>query len=271
MSTPLVSVLITTYNYGRFVEEAIESVLSQDFPCDQLEILVIDDGSTDDTSERVKKYGLRIRYFYKPNGGQAAALNYGIARACGEIVALLDADDLFMPGKVKRIAETFEKDPGLGMVYHRLLEWNAQTDERRERSFSPISGDLHKVPDRFLSYTSEPAACVSFRRSALTRLLPIPEDIRMLGDCYLVTLMPFLTPILAIPEFLALYRIHGSNNYGAGERELPLEVQKRRLHMWGIATNAMCEWLDKNGVKRQAPVRAFLCGGSSRLTLITLQ
>ena len=53
MSTPLVSVLIATYNYGRFVEEAIESVLSQDFPCDQLEILVIDDGSTDDTSERV--------------------------------------------------------------------------------------------------------------------------------------------------------------------------------------------------------------------------
>jgi glycosyltransferase involved in cell wall biosynthesis len=258
MREPVVSVLITTYNYGRFVGEAIESVLSQDFPPDRFEILVVDDGSTDDTQERVKKYSERIRYFYKPNGGQAAALNYGIARACGEIVALLDADDLFMPGKVKRIAETFEKDAGLGMVYHRLLEWYAQTDERRERSFSPISGDLLKAPDRFLSYASEPASCVSFRRSVLTRLLPIPEEIRMLGDCYLVTLTPFLSPILAIPEFLALYRIHGSNSYGADERDLSLEVHKRRLRMWRVATDAMCEWLSNNGIKLRAPERAFL-------------
>jgi glycosyltransferase involved in cell wall biosynthesis len=258
MRAPVVSVLITTFNYGRFIGEAIESVLSQDFPLDRLEILVIDDGSTDDTEERVKKYSSHIRYFYKPNGGQAAALNYGIARAGGEIVALLDADDLFLPGKMKRIVDAFEKDPGLGMVYHRLLEWYAETDERRERSFSPISGDLHKVPDRFLSYVSEPASCVSFRRSALKPLLPIPEQIRMLGDCYLVTLVPFLTPILAIPEFLALYRIHGSNNYGANERDLSLEVQKRRLHMWRVATDAMCEWLDTNDIKLRAPERAFL-------------
>src|SRR5215831_667914 len=105
MSLPLISVLITTHNYGRFIEEAIESVLSQDFPSDQVEILVVDDGSTDDTPERVKKYGLRIRYLYKPNGGQASALNFGIARACGEFIALLDADDLFLPGKLRRIIQ----------------------------------------------------------------------------------------------------------------------------------------------------------------------
>ena len=81
MREPAVSVLITTYNHGRFVGEAIESLLSQDFPPDRFEIPVVDDGSTDDTQERVKKYGERIRYFYRPNGGQAAALNYGIARA----------------------------------------------------------------------------------------------------------------------------------------------------------------------------------------------
>jgi glycosyltransferase involved in cell wall biosynthesis len=258
MSELIITVLITTHNYGRFIEEAIASVLSQDFPLSQVEVLVVDDGSTDDTQERLKEYGSRIRYFYKPNGGQAAALNYGIARASGEIVAFLDADDLFLPGKLKCVVDAFQKNPALGMVYHRLLEWHVQTDERRERTFAAISGDIHKIPDQFISYVSEPASCVSFRRSALKPLLPIPEDIRMLGDCYLVTLIPFLTPILAVPEFLALYRIHGSNNYGADERELPLEVQKRRLHMWGIVTNAMCEWLDKNGVKRQAPERAFL-------------
>jgi glycosyltransferase involved in cell wall biosynthesis len=233
--------------------------LSQDFPLDQLEILVVDDGSTDDTQERVKKYGSRIRYFYKPNGGQASALNFGIARACGEIVALLDADDLFLPGKLTRIANAFQQDPAIGMVYHRLLEWYVQTGERRERSFSAISGDIHKVPDRFLSYVTQPTSCISFRRRALNPLLPIPARILMLADCYLVALIPFLTPILAIPEFFALYRIHGRNNYAADEAKASLEVRKDRLQMWQVVIDAMCKWLGNNGyTRKQAPVRNFL-------------
>jgi glycosyltransferase involved in cell wall biosynthesis len=258
MGLPLVSVLITAHNYGRFIEEAIESAMSQDYPGDRMELVVVDDGSTDDTAERVRKYGAKVRYFCKPNGGQASALNLGLAEARGEIVALLDADDLFLPGKLKRIVDAFRQDPALGMVYHRLLEWYERTGERRERSFYAISGDIHKAPDRFLSYVAEPASCVSFRRSALNPLLPIPESIRMLGDCYLVTLIPFVAPILAIPEFLALYRIHGDNNYGADEREVPLEVRKRRLRMWRVVTDAMCNWLDDNGYPRRAPERAFL-------------
>ncbi len=69
MSQPIITVLIDTYNYGCFIEQAIESVLSQDSRRDLIEILVMDDGSTDDTSERIKKYGPRFRYLYKPNGG----------------------------------------------------------------------------------------------------------------------------------------------------------------------------------------------------------
>ena len=85
MSLPFITVIIDTYNYGHFVEEAIDSVLSQNFPADRMEVLVIDDGSTDDTSERVKKYGERIRYFQKENGGQASAFNFGFSRSRGEI------------------------------------------------------------------------------------------------------------------------------------------------------------------------------------------
>src|SRR5262249_21648517 len=93
MTSPFITILITTYNYGPFIEQAIDSVLSQAFPADQLEILVVDDGSMDDTSQRIQKYGDRIRYLPKPNGGQASALNFGFAHARGEIVCLLDADD----------------------------------------------------------------------------------------------------------------------------------------------------------------------------------
>src|SRR5882757_4359162 len=113
---PLVTALIDTYNYGRFVEEAIDSVLAQDYPNDRLEILVVDDGSTDDTAERVRKYGSRIRYIHKPNGGQASAFNFGFERARGDIIAFLDADDYWLPGKLSRVADAFEQNPSVGLV-----------------------------------------------------------------------------------------------------------------------------------------------------------
>jgi len=150
MTAPFITVLITTYNYGRFVEQAIDSVFSQDYPLDKIQILIVDDGSTDDTFERVKKYGCRIDYLYKPNGGQASALNLGFANARGEIVALLDADDLFESLKLARIADAFQQDPALGMVYHRTREWRVETNQYREYEFIAISGDISMAEARAL-------------------------------------------------------------------------------------------------------------------------
>src|SRR5258706_16058937 len=104
MRMPVVTVLITTYNYGRFLEEAIESVVSQDYPQDRVQIVVVDDGSPDDTAEGVKRYESRIEHFYQANGGQASPLDLGMAKARGEIVALLDAGDLVRPGEVAPLA-----------------------------------------------------------------------------------------------------------------------------------------------------------------------
>ena len=141
---PVITVLIDAYNYGRFIEQAIESVLSQDFAMEQVEILVVDDGSTDDTAERVKKYGGAIRYLRKENGGQASAFNLGFAEARGEFVFTLDADDYFLPGKLRRVMEEFEKHPELGMIYHRLMELDDKSGKLREArfAFSLISGFL---------------------------------------------------------------------------------------------------------------------------------
>ena len=80
MSNPFVSVLIDTYNHERFIEQAIVSVLEQDFPSSQMEIIVVDDGSTDRTAEIVRKFESRVRLLRKPNGGQASAFNTGISR-----------------------------------------------------------------------------------------------------------------------------------------------------------------------------------------------
>jgi glycosyltransferase involved in cell wall biosynthesis len=258
MSLPVISVVITTYNYGRFVEECIDSVLAQDYPSERVEVIVVDDGSTDDTAERVKRYGTRIQYLRQENGGQASALNAGFAKARGEIVSLLDADDYFLPGKLARLAELFAGDPALGMVYHPFLEFDMQTGERRTSQFPLVSGSPFENPEKFLWYAGY-GTCVSFRRKFLNRLLPIPEEIRMLADGYLGSLIVFVAPIMAVPECLSAYRFHGKNSYYVDENRMSTESRKYRLRLFQTVFKAMRRWLADNGYKkRELAVRAFL-------------
>ncbi len=258
MAPPVISVLITAYNYGRFIEESVDSVLSQDFPPDQLEVVVVDDGSTDDTAQRLQKYDSRVRYFHQPNGGQASALNLGFAHARGEIISLLDGDDFFFPGKLARVAEAFLRDPALGMVYHPMLGWNVQTDERKPTQYPLISGSPSQNGAEFFWYQG-PGTCASFRRKFLDRLLPIPEQIRMLADDYPGWLIVFIAPILALPECLSAYRVHGKNSFQIDETQTPVETTKYKLRLWQIVIDAKRKWLADNGFSReQLEVRAFL-------------
>jgi len=104
-----VSVLIDTYNHERFIEKAVSSVLEQDFPASAREVIVIDDGSTDSTPEIVRKFEPQVRYLRKSNGGQASAFNAGIPECNGEVIAFLDGDDYWMPGKLSRVVDVLEK------------------------------------------------------------------------------------------------------------------------------------------------------------------
>lgn len=110
-----VSVVIPSYNSARYVVAAVESVLAQTFR--DFEILVIDDGSTDETKEVLKKYGDVVRYLYKPNGGVSKARNYGIEKARGKYVAFLDADDLWMPEKLEKQVALLESNADAGLSY----------------------------------------------------------------------------------------------------------------------------------------------------------
>src|ERR1700678_1027836 len=98
---PKVTVLIDTYNHERFIEEAIVSVLEQDFPRSEVDILVVDDGSTDRTPEIVRKFEPHVRLLRKANGGQASAFNVGIPEARGEIVAFFYRGDLWGGGETR--------------------------------------------------------------------------------------------------------------------------------------------------------------------------
>ncbi len=106
---PLVSVIIPTYNRGWIVKEAIDSVLAQDY--ENFELIVVDDGSTDNTAQLLQGYGRNLTVISQPNCGVSAARNRGIAAAAGQLVALLDSDDLWLPGKLSRQVAFFEAHP----------------------------------------------------------------------------------------------------------------------------------------------------------------
>jgi glycosyltransferase involved in cell wall biosynthesis len=246
MRTPRVSVWIDTYNYGRCVEEAIESVLAQDFPEAERETLVVDDGSTDDTEERLRKYEGTIMYLRKTNGGQASAFNYGLERARGEIVAFLDADDYWLPGKLTRLAEEFARHPDAGMVYHQIRH-RYEKEGRLEDGTAPlVSGFLPANTADLLRYECLPTSFLAFRRSVLKLLLPIPEELKIMADAHLSRLVVFLAPIVSVPECLAVYRLHGNNLFWSSG-----SMDRAREEVRARATIALArggrEWLWQRG------------------------
>ena len=214
MSAPRVTAVITSYNYGRFVAEAIESVLAQGLPPTELEIVVVDDGSTDDTPERIRQFDGRITYVRKPNGGQASALNAGFANAHADIVALLDADDVWLPGKLHRVMAEFDAHPDAVMVQHtRLLCFTETGREERETDFPPVSGKYPMLPEDLLRCGITATSALAYRRSGLGALLPIPEILTGHADSYVSAIAVLKGPVISVNEPLARYRIHGGNLY----------------------------------------------------------
>ena len=250
-ATPRVTAIIDTYNYGRFLEDAVESVLSQDFPPEELEILVVDDGSTDDTAERMKKYAGRVEYCYKANGGQASAFNCGIARARGEIVALLDADDYWLPGKLRRIAGEFERNPDVGFVYHPLRRMKTETGEWQDGPFDAIAGDVPSDIRKLLRYTATQTSGMAFRRRLASQLLPLNEAIKIDADAVLSALIIFLAPVAAVPEQLGIYRIHGANLYFESNSEGDKLRLIRRITNLNVVIGEIDRWLTAHGYDLQ--------------------
>src|SRR5262245_54396050 len=115
---PRVSVVIINYNYGSYLPEAIESVLRQDLNSAEYEILVVDDGSTDDSAKRVEPYLDRVRWIPKTHVGQVSAFNAGFREAKGEFIALLESDDTWEPSKLSRCLARIEQEPETALIQH---------------------------------------------------------------------------------------------------------------------------------------------------------
>lgn len=214
---PLVSIIVDNYNYDRFLEEAVDSALNQTYP--RVEVVVVDDGSTDNSRRVIAGYGNRIVPVLKENGGQASACNAGFAASRGEIVIFLDADDYLFPHAVERVVAA--RETGMAKVQYRLQEIDA--------AGNPIGlfPPKHKTLDSGVVwptllekgyYVTPTMSGNAFDRMALDQVLPVPEvEHRNWADTYLNNSVPFHGTIISIDEALGAYRVHGDNMWSMTE------------------------------------------------------
>jgi glycosyltransferase involved in cell wall biosynthesis len=285
MSKPYVSVLIDTYNHERFIERAITSVLEQDMPMDGVEILVVDDGSTDRTPELVRRFEPRVRYLRKPNGGQASAFNFGFSQARGEILSTLDGDDWWAREKLRRVLETLQANPDVGIVGHGLYE--EYSDGRSNGlilpgSFYRLTIRSRQDADLFRSLAAFfGTSRMTIRKSVLDRILPVPEELTIEADEYIFTLAAVIGSAIILNEPLCYYGIHAGNLFQFDKFE-PARV-RRKLNVLQALLRELPAKLQEFGVTEEI-VKALVRGtevdagrmrlgldGGSRLEAFTIE
>lgn len=212
-TNPLVSIIINNYNYDRFLAEAINSALNQTYP--NVEVIVVDDGSTDNSREIIAGYGDRIVPILQENGKQGKAFNNGFAASRGEIIIFLDSDDFLISHAVEQIIQVWQ--PELAKVHYRLTVVNADGQSLGyslpQGGFLLSSGDVCQNLLQGEGYTSTPTSGNALNRKAMEPLFPIPDEYKLTADDYLSTLIPFYGKIEAIEADLGVYRIHDSNQW----------------------------------------------------------
>jgi len=224
-----VSVVIPTYNYGRFIGEAIESALRQSYA--PVEIIVVDDGSTDDTEPAVRGFEeLGVRYIRQDNAGVCAARNRGVQESSGDLIAFLDADDTWEPTKVEKQAARFAQDPDIGLVHCGLREFDGKTGETLRID---VNGGEDNVAENLLLWDGPvivgPGGTIMVTRPAFNDAGGFDPSMKVGEDwdfCYRVA-RKFRVGF--VPEPLVNYRIHAGaahHNVDNMERGMAMFYQK---------------------------------------------
>lgn len=228
------SILIVNYNYGRYLADAIDSALGQTWP--NVQVVVVDDGSTDESPLIMQTYGDSITPVYKENGGQASGTNLAFPLLTGETVIFLDADDILEPTAIERTIGLFA-DPDVIKVCwpFTIIDRNgAPTGEIRFKRLPEGNFRTRALKVGPASHFTPAHSGNFWRKSFLEQVMPVPEsDFRNIVDAYLFAFSPFFGSFRSVEEPLTRYRVHGNNissNFGAGRRRGHWELRATHLH-----------------------------------------
>jgi glycosyltransferase involved in cell wall biosynthesis len=211
-----VSIVIDNYNYERFLGDAIASALDQTHP--DVEVIVVDDGSTDGSRDVIAGFAGRITPVLQENRGQGGAFNAGFAAASGEVVLFLDADDLLLRDAAAAAA-AHGADHQVSQVHWRLLDMDAAGVASDETTPGDALADGDVLDDLLndgpLSWSSPPTSGNAWPRRYLEKVMPIPEaEFRIAADAYLVALAPLYGRVRGVERVLGYYRRHETNHWG---------------------------------------------------------
>ena len=232
---PTISVVIAVYNGERTIARAIQSVLSQTFPA--FELIIVDDGSTDATPEKVRGFGEKVVYLRQENAGVSAARNAGVAAASGEWLAFLDADDFYYPERLRWHADWIARDPQLDFLtgdyeYRRpdgtLISRSLEITMAGRVLLRQAQGEREVVLEspQFQAYVSEhfgDTHTLTVRRETFLRLDGYPVSTAVCEDVsFLIRLCAVSKRIGVVCEPMAVYVIHS----GSATRSDPLRAQR---------------------------------------------
>ena len=214
---PLATIVIVSYNYERYLAAAIDSALDQSYA--PLEVIVVDDGSTDGSRKIIASYGERIRVVLQENAGQGAVYNAGWRAACGGFVIFLDSDDVLTREAMQKVVAAFEHSNAVKVQFYlRQVDRELKPLGYLLPSYGFPSMDPREQIAAYGYYASPPASGNAYRKSFLDEIMPIADEelYRHAPDGYTTGLAGMAGKIASIAEILGFYRVHGENYGGEG-------------------------------------------------------
>jgi glycosyltransferase involved in cell wall biosynthesis len=255
---PQITALVDTYNQERYIEQALVSVLEQGLSAAELEIVVVDDGSTDNTPSIIKKFVPRVKYLSKKNGGQGSAFNAAFSEVSGQLVAFLDGDDWWAKRKLTTVIDDLEQNPGISAVSHAYYQFYEVTNEVRvcgpsETTFLNLATpEAARVAFRKWIYIAPCALTV--RRKVLEQVMPVPEVLVFSADSP-IALASMAMGVRVLPQPLSYYRLHSTNLYAMSSED-PAKLQ-RKYEMDDVMYSVLWPMLLRLGVPPEC-VSAFI-------------
>lgn len=247
-----VSIVIPNYNYAKFIPAAVDSIMKQTYQ--NVEIIIVDDGSVDNSREVItdlqSQFPDKIQTIFQSNQGQGSAMNAGFYAATGDIIAFLDADDVWLPNKLERVVNIFQTTDVVGVMHH-LEVIDAEGKVIGSTQGPKLDDDLASlIVETGNAWHFPPTSALAFRRKTLKKVFPLlwPEW----PDGFMIYSTAFLGKIRTLNENLGLYRNHGENNHATVPNTR--EREAKLLAGTELTNNYINSYLERIGYARRVDI-----------------